>query len=56
MACIDGFVRREAGLPMTLANPLILNVSIHPVGSTDVGLWHEAEVQGCYILGPITAA
>ncbi len=21
-----------------------------------VGLWHEAEVQGCYILGPVTAA
>ena len=22
----------------------------------NVALWHEAEVQGCYILGPITAA
>ena len=29
-ACIDGVVRREAGLPMTLANPLILNFSINP--------------------------
>ncbi len=22
----------------------------------DVGSWHKAEVQGCYILGPVTAA
>jgi len=22
----------------------------------EVGLWHKAEVQGCFILGPVTAA
>ena len=26
------------------------------LGSNYVGLWHIAEVQGCYILGPVTAA
>ncbi len=25
-------------------------------GHLNVAFWHKAEVQGCYILGPVTAA
>ena len=33
-----------------------LPVRKRSTSKADVRCWHKAEVQGCYILGPVTAA